>query len=180
MSRIGKNPVYIPQGVTVTVENGTVKVTGPKGELTYTHRPEILVKVEDGQVICTVKEETKESGAFWGLTRALIANMVVGVSEGYEKKLELVGVGYRVKSIDNSKISLAVGFSHPVEFEAPKGVNLRVEGNTEIFISGIDKNLVGLTAAKIRKVKKPEPYKGKGIKYSDEVIRRKAGKTGKA
>ncbi|HXK52954.1 MAG TPA: 50S ribosomal protein L6, partial [bacterium] len=124
-------------------------------------------------------KETKNTPAFWGLTRALIANMVQGVTEGYTKDLELVGVGYRVKSENPQKISLSVGYSHPVEVEAPEGITFAVDGNQNITIHGIDKQLVGLTAAKIRKIRKPEPYKGKGIKYKGEVVRRKAGKAGK-
>ncbi len=180
MSRIGKKTILIPAGVTVTVADGSVLVKGPKGELSYTYRPEIEVTVDGDTLVTSVKTETKESVAYWGLTRALINNMIIGVTEGFEKKLELIGVGYRVTSQGPKKISMTVGLSHPVEFEAPEGVALEVEGNKDITVKGIDKQLVGLTAAKIRKIKKPEPYKGKGIKYIDEVVRRKAGKAGKA
>jgi large subunit ribosomal protein L6 len=179
MSRIGKNPIIIPEGVTVEVKGKTVHVKGSKGELSYEIRPEIGVDIKNGEVLCSVIRNTKESNAYWGLTRALINNMILGVTEGFEKKLELVGVGYRVKPEDARNISLTVGFSHPVEFTAPEGVELMVEGNKEITVKGIDKHLVGLTASNIRKIRKPEPYKGKGIKYIDEVVRRKPGKTGK-
>lgn len=178
MSRIGKQPVIIKEGVEVTVVNDLVTVKGSKGELTQKIRPEIKVTIKDGSVIVAVEKETKESSAFWGLTRALISNMIVGVTEGYEKKLELIGVGYRVTS-KGSGISLTLGFSHPVEFEAPKGIEIKVDDNKNIIIKGIDKQLVGLTAAKIRAFRKPEPYKGKGIRYAGEVVRRKPGKAGK-
>jgi large subunit ribosomal protein L6 len=180
MSRIGKNPIEIPQGVTVEVQDGTVVVKGPKGELSHTFRPEIEVNVADGIVSTTVKNDYANVDAFWGLTRAIINNMIIGVTEGFEKKLELVGVGYRVKANDAHSITLSVGYSHVVDFKAPESIQLEVDGNTSISVKGIDKQLVGLTAAKIRAVRKPEPYKGKGIRYSDEVVRRKAGKTGKA
>jgi large subunit ribosomal protein L6 len=178
MSRLGKQPITIPDGVTVEVINGDIGVKGPKGELKYGIRPEIEVQVKDGNVETSIKKETKESNAYWGLTRAIINNMVQGVNEGYEKKLELVGVGYRVTSVDSRHVSITVGYSHPVEFEAPEGIELEIEGNKEITVKGIDKQLVGLTAARIRKIRKPEPYKGKGIRYADEVVRRKPGKAG--
>lgn len=180
MSRIGRKNIIIPSGVTVNITGDDVVVKGPKGELTYTTRPEISVAVEGDQVVCKVVQDTKGVGSYWGLTRALIANMVKGVTEGFQRELELVGVGYRAKSDSPNKISLSVGYSNPVEFEAPEGISLEVEDQKKIKITGIDKNIVGLTAARIRKIRKPEPYKGKGIKYVDEVVRRKAGKTGKA
>jgi large subunit ribosomal protein L6 len=179
MSRIGKKPIEIPAGVTVTVKDSVVTVKGPKGELVQDIRPEIEVNVIENQVVATQKKVTKSSSAMWGLMRALIANMIVGVTEGYEKKLQMIGVGYRVKKISDTKISMTVGFSHPVEFEAPEGVKLEVEGNDFIMVSGIDKQLVGLAAAQIRKIKKPEPYKGKGIRYEGEIVKRKPGKAGK-
>ncbi len=178
MSRIGRNPILIPQGVTVTVDNSVVKVKGPKGELFVDLRPEITAKVEDSTLTVTPKIETKDTSAFWGLTRALIANMVKGVSEGFEKKLELVGVGYRAKA-SSGGVSLTLGFSHPVEFLAPQGIVFEVPDTQNISIKGADKQLVGQTAAKIRALRKPEPYKGKGIKYFGEKVRRKAGKSGK-
>ncbi len=179
MSRIGKTAIQIPADVTVALNGSAINVKGPKGELSYGIRPEIEVSVEEGKVTSKIKMDTKKSNALWGTTNALIKSMVVGVTNGYEKKLELVGVGYRVNSVNPSKISLAVGYSHPVEFSAPEGVTMEVIENREIVIKGIDKQLVGLAASQIRKVRKPEPYKGKGIKYSDEIVRRKAGKSGK-
>jgi large subunit ribosomal protein L6 len=179
MSRIGRKPIEIPQGVTVTTDGGKVVVKGPKGQLENITRPEIEVKVDDSEVVLEEKIHTKESGAFWGLTRALIANMIEGVTEGFEKKLEMVGVGYRAKKDSDTKITISIGFSHPVIYEAPEGIKLDVEDQTLITVTGIDKQLVGQAAAEIRKIRKPEPYKGKGIKYQGEVIRRKPGKAGK-
>lgn len=179
MSRIGKKPIELLTGVKATLEESKLKIAGPKGELTIEVRPEVEVKIEDGNIVTFVKKETKDSSAYWGTTRALISNMVKGVTEGFEKTLKLVGVGYRVKKVSDSKISMTLGFSHSVEFEVPKGITLDVEGNDTIFVKGIDKQLVGLTAAKIRKIRKPEPYKGKGIRYEDEVVKRKPGKAGK-
>lgn len=179
MSRIGRKPVEILQGVTVEVSGNEVMVKGPKGTLSCSFEKEIGVKVEGGQVKVGVVAETKRSMALWGLTRALIANMVKGVTEGFEKKLEMVGVGYRAKQISPSEISLTVGFSHPVEFKAYEGIEIQVVDNTHMTITGADKQLVGLVAAKIRKIRKPEPYKGKGIRYEGEYVRRKAGKAGK-
>lgn len=180
MSRLGKKPVQIPTGVTVSLEGNLIKVKGPKGELSYSHRPEIGVKVDSAQVTFKIIKPTKASNAYWGMSRALVANMVQGVVEGYSKELEIIGVGYRVNQESPTKLSISVGYSKPVEFEAPAGITFEVEDNKKIKITGIDKQLVGLTAALIRKIRKPEPYKGKGIKYIDEVIRRKAGKAGKA
>lgn len=178
MSRIGKLPISIPAGVTVTVEKAVVKVKGPKGELTAKVRPEVAVTVEGDVAKIVTKIETKATSAYWGLTRALLANMIKGVTEGFEKKLELSGVGYRAKASGNG-ITLTLGFSHPVEFPAPQGITFEVPDQTNIIIKGADKQLVGQTAAKIRTYRKPEPYKGKGIKYEGEVVRRKAGKSGK-
>lgn len=178
MSRIGKMPILIPEQVQVNVVADVVEVKGPKGALSMTKRPEINVVVIDGSVVVSVAQDIKEAGAYWGLTRALIANMVYGVVNGYEKRLQIVGVGYRAKEIGNG-ITFSIGYSHPVEFIASDGIELKVEDNQTIVVKGIDKNLVGLTAAKIRKIRKPEPYKGKGIRYVDEVVRRKAGKSGK-
>lgn len=178
MSRIGKKPVLIPQGVAVSVENDVISVKGSKGELSYTLRPEIGAKVEDDSISFYVKEDTKNTSAYWGLVRALVGNMVKGVTEGFEKKLELVGVGYRAKAITGG-VSLSVGFSHSVDYLAPKGIEISVVDTQNITIRGFDKQLVGLVAAQIRKVRKPEPYKGKGIKYAGEVVRRKVGKSGK-
>jgi len=179
MSRIGRKPVEITQGVTVEVNEHEVVVKGPRGVLSCSFEREIGVKVEGNVVNVVVVSESKRSMALWGLTRALIANMVKGVVDGFEKKLELVGVGYRAKSVSPSEIVLTVGFSHPVEYKAPEGIVITVVDNTHITISGADKQLVGLVAAKIRKIRKPEPYKGKGIRYEGERVRRKAGKAGK-
>lgn len=180
MSRIGKKQILIPENVTVTVNGAVVEVKGPKGTLSYTGRPEIKTVLSDKVLTFEIANPTKESNAYWGLTRALVANMIDGVVTGFTKELELVGVGYRVSLVSPTKLSISVGYSHPVVFDAPEGVTFEVEDNKKIKVSGIDKQLVGLTAALIRKVRKPEPYKGKGIKYIDEVVRRKAGKAGKA
>jgi large subunit ribosomal protein L6 len=177
MSRIGRKPIEIPAGVKVDVSGSKVTVEGPKGTLNMKVRPEIEVSVEDSTIKTGIKIETKKSNAYWGLTSSLLSNMIEGVTEGYEKTLELVGVGYRVESKGPSKISLTLGYSHPVGYEAPEGVALDVPDNKTILVKGNDKQLVGLAASNIRKLRKPEPYKGKGIKYSDEVIKRKAGKS---
>ena len=174
MSRIGKNPINIPDKVEVSQKDDVVLVKGPKGELSIKKQPCVDIEIKDGQVFVLNKENSKQSNAFWGLTRSLLSNMIKGVSEGHEKKLEVEGVGFKV-ALSGNKLNMALGFSHPVEFEAPEGIKFEVEKNT-ITVSGIDKILVGQTAANIRKLKKPEPYKGKGIRYQGEVIRRKAGK----
>ncbi len=179
MSRIGKLPIEIPQGVTVEITGNEVFVKGPKGNLSFKFEREIGVKKNENIVTVEVVGKSKRSPALWGLTRAMIANMVKGVTEGFEKKLELVGVGYRAKQVSPNEISMTLGFSHIVEFKSPESVEIKVVDNTHMTISGIDKNLVGLTAANIRKIKKPEPYKGKGIRYEGEVVRRKPGKAGK-
>ncbi len=179
MSRLGKKPIEIPTGVTVNVDGALVTVKGPKGELKYEVRPEIGVKVESNSITTEIIRDTKSANAYWGLVSSLLNNMVKGVNEGFSKKLELVGVGYRAKALGNG-VSLSVGYSHPVEFSAPEGIKIDVVDNQNITISGADKQLVGLVAANIRKIRKPEPYKGKGIKYAGEVVRRKAGKSGKA
>jgi large subunit ribosomal protein L6 len=178
MSRVGKKPIELPKDITVTVEEQTLKAKGPKGELSITIHPLVAVRIEEGEpqtIVVSVKnQEEKEQRALWGLVRALVQNVVTGVTTGYEKTLEVNGVGYRVNQSDNT-LMLEVGFSHSVEFIVPEGVEASVEKNT-ITIRGIDKQQVGEVAAQIRKIRPPEPYKGKGIKYSDEVIRRKAGK----
>lgn len=179
MSRVGRLPVALPQGVTVTVDsNNVVTVKGSKGTLTKEMSKLINIAVEDNQVVVTRPNDEKEVRSLHGLTRALVNNMVLGVSEGYKKTLDLVGVGYKVAK-QGKKIVLNVGFSHPVEFEEENGITLEVPGPNQIIVGGIDKELVGHIAANIRSVRPPEPYKGKGIKYSDEVVRRKEGKTGK-
>lgn len=174
MSRIGKLPINIPAGVTVTNENGLVKAVGSRGELSFKVNPCLSVGIEGEVLTVKVKTETKESGELYGLTRTLIANMVEGVSKGFEKKLEIHGVGYRA-NMEGKDLVMALGFSHPVRYTPREGVAIVVEKNV-IVVSGIDKQLVGQTAAEIREFKKPEPYKAKGIRYEGEYIRRKAGK----
>lgn len=179
MSRIGKKPISLPNGVSVTVEQGnTVHVKGPKGELSQKIHDDMKVSVVDNVV--TVERPTDEANhrALHGLSRSLIQNMVIGVSEGYKKELEIVGVGYRAQK-QGKKLVLNMGFSHPVEMEEPQGITFEVPSPTQIVVNGIDKQLVGETAANVRKVRPPEPYKGKGIKYVDEYILRKVGKAGK-
>ncbi len=180
MSRIGKKLIEIPVGVSVEVVDSVVKVKGPKGELTFKPVPEIFVAVEGNVCQVTAKDELKRLFPVWGLTRALISNMIDGVTKGFEKKLELSGVGYRAKQNGPDGVIITAGYSHPVEFKAPKGVEILVPDQTNITIRGADKDAVGQTAAVIRKIRPPEPYKGKGIKYAGEVVRRKAGKAGKA
>ena len=178
MSRIGRLPIAIPAGVTVTIaENNEVTVKGPKGTLSRAFAPELGIKEEDGHIVVTRPNDLKRNKALHGLTRSLINNMVHGVTEGFQKVLEINGVGYRAAKQGN-KLVLTLGYSHPVEMTDPEGVETTVEGN-KITVKGISKEKVGQFAAEIREKRKPEPYKGKGIKYSDEVIRRKVGKTGK-
>lgn len=177
MSRIGKLPIQVPSGVTITVDSGYVTVTGPKGTLTQFVLPEVDVNIEDGTLTVTRKSDEKLARSQHGLMRALINNMVVGVTAGFEKKLEINGVGFRVSGGGN-QIEMGLGFSHPVKYQSKDGVDLAVEKNI-ITVSGISKQQVGQVAAEIRALKKPEPYKGKGIKYVGEQIVRKAGKTGK-
>ena len=179
MSRIGRLPVAIPAGVTVDIqENNHVVVKGPKGTLERTLPAEMSIKLEDGHVVVTRPSDLKKMKALHGLTRTLINNMVVGVTNGYEKVLEINGVGYRA-SKQGKKLTLNLGYSHPVEMEDPEGLETVLEGQNKITVKGIDKEKVGQYAAEIRDKRRPEPYKGKGIKYADEVIRRKVGKTGK-
>lgn len=179
MSRIGKQPVVIPNGVTVTVTpDNVVTVKGSKGQLTKAMHKDIKIAVEDTQVVVTRPSDDKNHRALHGLTRALINNMVIGVSEGFAKTLELVGVGYRAQ-LKGKKLTLSLGYSHPVEIDAVEGVTYETPDANTIIVKGVDKELVGAVAANIRTWREPEPYKGKGIKYKDEVIRRKEGKTGK-
>ncbi len=178
MSRIGNKLVEIPAGVTVSREGNTVTVKGPKGELTQTFSDLITMNVEDNIVTFTRPNEEKFTKSLHGTVRALFNNMVVGVSEGFKKELDLIGEGYRAQ-LQGNKLVLNVGYSHPVEFTPDEGVNVEVATNTHLIISGRDKEKVGDLAANIRGVRPPEPYKGKGIKYSNEIIRRKEGKTGK-
>ena len=178
MSRIGRLPVAVPAGVTVDIsEDNKVSVKGPKGSLERTFAPQIGIKLEGAEIVVTRPDDKKENKAFHGLTRALIHNMVVGVSEGFSKTLEVNGVGYKAQK-QGSKLVLSLGYSHPIEMEDPEGVESKVDGN-KIIVSCISKENVGQYAAEIRGMRAPEPYKGKGIKYSDEIIRRKVGKTGK-
>ncbi|MHA7985529.1 50S ribosomal protein L6 [Rathayibacter sp. CAU 1779] len=178
MSRIGRLPIDIPAGVDVKVDGQAVTVKGPKGELSLTVAQPIQVKLEEGQVLVTRPDDERTSRSLHGLTRTLINNQIIGVTQGYSKGLEIVGTGYRVAQ-KGSSIEFALGFSHPVTVEPPAGITLTVEGNNKVTVAGIDKQAVGETAANIRKIKKPEPYKGKGIRYAGEVVRRKAGKAGK-
>lgn len=176
MSRLGKLPIELSGDTQAKIEDGFIIVKGAKGELRQKLHSLAKVEVKDGQIIVSVNNpNNKNERAFWGLYRSLINNMVIGVNEGFERKLEINGVGFRA-AVSGRKLVLNVGFSHPVEYDLPEDIKAKVEGNL-ILISGIDKQLVGETAAQIRKIKKPEPYKGKGIKYDDEVIRKKEGKT---
>ncbi len=174
MSRIGKKPIEIPHNVEVKIEDGKVTVLGPKGELSQEIRPEINIEIKKDKIYVSPGMETKQTKAFWGLTRALLANMLNGVVSGYEKKLEIKGIGYKA-SLEGENLVLTIGFTHPVKIEAPKGIKFKVEKNI-ITIFGINKQLVGLIAAKIRKTRPPEPYKGKGIRYVGEKVRKKVGK----
>ncbi|MEY4962440.1 MAG: ribosomal protein [Actinomycetota bacterium] len=178
MSRIGKLPIPLPAGVTVAIDGQNVSVKGPKGELSLTVSEPIKATLEDNTVIVSRPDDEAKSKSLHGLTRTLIANNVHGVSTGFTKTLEIIGTGYRAAA-KGSNIELALGFSHPVVIEPPQGITLTVEGNTKIVISGVDKQAVGEVAANIRKIRKPEPYKGKGIRYEGERVRRKAGKSGK-
>lgn len=177
MSRIGKLPIVVPAGVTITIADDAITVVGPKGQLVVPHLSDVTVKVEEGNAIVTRNNDERVAKAQHGLQRALLNNAVEGVTKGFEKKLEINGVGFRLSG-GGQEIEMALGFSHPVKYKARQGVELTTN-KMEITVSGIDKQLVGQTAAEIRALKKPEPYKGKGIKYADEVILRKAGKAGK-
>lgn len=177
MSRIGKLPIDVPAGVTITVDSDVISVKGPKGELTVPHLSNVTVSLDDNKAVVTRADDERVSRAQHGLQRALLNNAVIGVTKGYERKLEVNGVGFRVNG-GGKQIEMSLGFSHPVKYTATDGIDLKVDKMT-ITVSGIDKQAVGQTAAEIRALKKPEPYKGKGIKYEDEVIRRKAGKAGK-
>jgi|TARA_B100000482_G_C12572795_1_gene284671 large subunit ribosomal protein L6 len=178
MSRIGKLPVNVPKNVNVELTGQEIKVKGPHGELLHTIPSEIEVSVNEDQIVVNKKIETRIARQKYGLTRALINNMVIGVSEKFERRLQMIGVGYR-SAVSGNSLTLNVGFSHPVVFEAPKDIEIKVEANTNIIISGPDKEKVGLLASQIRAVRPPEPYKGKGIRYLDEYVLRKAGKSGK-
>ncbi len=179
MSRIGRKPILVPKGVTVTINQGVVNVKGAKGELSFKVHPNIGVELKDGNLSFTRSSDEKENKALHGLWRALVQNMITGVTEGYSKKLEVVGVGYRAE-MKGRKLQLLLGYSHPILFGPPEGVKIEAPTQTNIVITGVDKQLVGLVAAKIRSFRPPEPYKGKGIKYEGEYIRRKAGKAAAA
>ena len=178
MSRIGKLPITVPAGVEVNLNGREVSVKGPKGELSRTIAEGIIIEVEDGTITVKRPDDERESRSLHGLTRSLINNMIVGVTEGFTRKLEIVGTGYRVQA-KGSDIEFALGYSHPVSVEAPQGITFTVEGANKLAVSGIDKQQVGEVAANIRKLRKPDPYKGKGVRYEGEQIRRKAGKAGK-
>lgn len=177
MSRIGKLPISVPQGVKVEIQGTYIKVSGAKGVLERTIRPEIELKLDSDLLVCTPKGTSKRVMAFWGLTRSLVNNMITGVSQGFSKKLMVEGVGYRA-NVQESLLTLNVGYSSPVEYPLPQGISAIVDKDNSITLQGIDKELLGLTAAQIRSIRKPEPYKGKGIRYVDEHIVRKVGKAG--
>lgn len=175
MSRIGKKPVSVPSGVTATVEGQKVTAKGPKGELSYVVNDEVLVKMQENELVISPGNQSKDARSKWGMTRTMLENIVTGVTDGFERKLEINGVGYRA-AMQGKNLQLALGFSHDVVFEAPEGITLACPKPTEIVVSGIDKQQVGQVAAEIRKFRKPEPYKGKGVKYAEERIVRKEGK----
>lgn len=177
MSRIGRVPIPVPAGVQVDIDKNKVTVRGPKGTVHRELHPDISIEMNDGTIVVSRPSESRIHKSLHGLTRTLVANMVTGVTAGFSRRLEVAGVGYRAQQAGKSVV-LQLGFSHPVQVEAPEGIGLAVEGNNRIVVSGIDKELVGETAARIRRVRKPEPYKGKGIKFAEERIRRKVGKTG--
>lgn len=178
MSRIGKNPIEIPSGVDVNIDGQDVKVKGPKGELTLTVTAPISVAKEDSNIVVTRPNDERRNRALHGLNRSLVNNLVVGVTQGYTTKMEIFGVGYRVQA-KGKDLEFALGYSHPVPIEAPEGITFAVESPTKFSVSGIDKQKVGEISAKIRRLRRPDPYKGKGIRYEGEQIRRKVGKTGK-
>ncbi|HEX4057883.1 MAG TPA: 50S ribosomal protein L6 [Galbitalea sp.] len=178
MSRIGRLPIDIPAGVNVTVDGPAVTVKGPRGELALTVASPIEVTLEDGQLLVSRPDDERNSRSLHGLTRTLIANQIIGVTDGYSKGLEIVGTGYRVAA-EGKGVTFALGYSHPITVQPPAGISFTVEGNNRVIVSGIDKQAVGEVAANLRKLRKPEPYKGKGVRYVGEVVRRKAGKSGK-
>ena len=178
MSRIGKKPIQIPKGVTIDLKDDLLKIKGPKGGLERKIHPKVSLQIEDDHILVAVEDESRETRALHGLFGALITNMVTGVSQGFERVLEIVGIGYRAE-LSGNVATFHLGYSHPIKYELPKGIEAKIE-RTRITLSGIDNEILGMTAAKIRSFRKPEPYKGKGIKYIDEYIRRKAGKTGAA
>jgi len=177
VSRIGRKPISLPAGVEVKIEDNEITIKGPKGVLSQSIPEDISIELKENELLCTRPSDAKRHRAMHGLTRALVANMVTGVTTGFEKKLEMVGVGYRAQ-MQGSKLVLNIGYSHPIEIDPPQGVEFEVPAVTRITVKGIDKQLVGNTAADIRALRKPEPYKGKGVRYENEVVRRKAGKSG--
>jgi large subunit ribosomal protein L6 len=177
MSRIGKKPVPVPKGVTIEIDGKTVRVKGPKGELDRTFRPEVGIEMSEGEIVVTRATDSKRDRAFHGLTRALLANMVTGVTDGYRKTLEIVGVGYRAEK-KGKDLVLTVGFSHQIQYPEPDGIKITTPNQTTVEVAGTDKQRVGQAAAEIRGFRPPEPYKGKGIRYKGEQVRRKAGKAG--
>jgi large subunit ribosomal protein L6 len=179
MSRIGRAPIAVPAGVDVKVDDRELTVKGPKGTLTRSLPGEITVRSDEGSLVVERPNDERQSRALHGLTRSLVNNMVIGVTNGFAKELEIVGVGYRAAAQNPSKLELALGFSHPVSVEAPDGITFEVPAPTRVIVRGIDKEAVGQVAANIRKIRKPEPYKGKGVRYAGERVLRKAGKTGK-
>ena len=179
MSRIGKSPITVPGSVEVTIDGADVTVKGPKGSLSRTVPGEISVRREEGNLLVERPNDERQNRSLHGLTRTLVSNMVVGVTDGFTKELEIIGVGYRAEALTPTNLRLALGFSHPVLMEAPEGITFEVPTQTRIIVRGIDKEVVGQVAANIRAVRKPEPYKGKGVRYLGEKVLRKAGKTGK-
>jgi len=179
MSRIGRNPIPVPAGVTVEVNDSHVKVTGPKGTLERNIARDITIRQDDGMLLVERPDDARQHRALHGLTRSLVNNMVVGVTDGFTRDLEIVGVGYRAAATTTTKLDLALGFSHPVSVDAPDGITFETPAPTRITVRGIDKEVVGQVAANIRSIRKPEPYKGKGVRYAGEVVRRKAGKAAK-
>jgi large subunit ribosomal protein L6 len=178
MSRIGRLPISVPDGVQVQIQGQHVTVKGPKGTLSLAAHAAVQVQMEDRRIVCRRSSDEKFHKALHGLTRSLIRNMVDGVVKGFERRLELVGVGYRASLLGVKNLNLALGYSHPIVYPIPEGIKIEVKDQTQVLVSGIDKQLVGAVAAKIRSFRPPEPYKGKGVKYAEERIRRKAGKTG--
>lgn len=179
MSRIGKQPIEVPSGVDVSINGSSVRVKGPKGELSFEIVGELTVSQEGNELNVARANDERKNRSLHGLTRTMIANMITGVSQGYAKELDIVGVGYRASAQGSNKLEILVGYSHPVIVDAPAGITFEVPTPTKIAVKGFDKQLVGQVAADIRKIRKPEPYKGKGIRYTDEVVRRKAGKSAK-
>jgi large subunit ribosomal protein L6 len=177
MSRIGKKPIPIPKGVTVKVEGAVVDVKGPKGQMRQAVPPGITIAIEDGEVVARRESEARELGKFHGLARSLVANAVLGVAEGWKRELDIVGVGYRAE-VKGKQVHLALGYSHPVVFDVPAGIEVAIEKQTHITVTGVDRQLVGQVAANLRRLRQPDPYQQKGVRYTGEVLKKKAGKTG--